>query len=127
MRLRVALTAGVLGLAAAAAAQPEAANSSAPGNPLVYLVQALLALLFVLALIYGLFYLLRRTVGAAAVGRQSGPAEIVQSLPLNAGNVLHVVRLQERLYLVPSGPQGAGPVAAAETGGLTAEECSDAH
>lgn len=81
------------------------------GAPEVYgggydLLQALLALLFVVGLIYGMYYLLRRLQGGAMVGTRSGPARVVQSLPLAGGHVLYVLRVGERTVVLTAGPGG---------------------
>ncbi|MHB8995940.1 MAG: FliO/MopB family protein [Armatimonadota bacterium] len=86
------------------------AESLAP-NPAAYLLQALLSLVFVIALIYGAYHLLRRVTGKASLPSGAGPATIIQSLPLHAGNVLHVVRIGAKVHLLTSGPQGVTAVA----------------
>jgi flagellar biogenesis protein FliO len=80
-------------------------------NPAAYLLQALLSLAFVIALIYGAYYLLRKVSGKSTTVSEAGPATIIQSLPLHAGNVLHVVKVGARLHLLSSGPQGVTAIA----------------
>lgn len=84
------------------------------GSATLYLLQALLSLVFVVALIYGTYYLLRRLNAGGAGGRQQGPAKVVQSLPLSGGNVLHVVSLRERVWVLTAGPQGVTVVGSEE-------------
>jgi flagellar biogenesis protein FliO len=74
----------------------------------VYLLQALLSLALVVALIYGAYWLLRRSGmgGRDARTTRGGPAEVVQSLPLHGAYVLHVVKLAGKLLAVTCGPGG---------------------
>jgi len=103
----------------AATAQPAAPTPGLPASPTHYLLQALLSLALVVALIYGAYWLLRR-VGPGRVGAaSSGPAELVQSVPLHGGYVLHVVRVRERLLAITCGPGG---VATAEASAEAGEE-----
>ncbi len=83
-------------------------------SPGAYLFQALLSLVFVIVLIYAAYYALRRFSGKTGVPSGSGPAAIIQSLPLQGGNTLHVVRLGDKLHLLSSGPQGVTVIAADE-------------
>ena len=94
------------------------------GGTGLYLLQALLSLVFVVALIYGAYYLLRRFGPGQMAGQQPGPAQVLQSLPLSGGNVLHVVRLRDRLWLLTAGPQGVTVVGS--EGGAGAGEETDA-
>ncbi|MGE5530863.1 MAG: FliO/MopB family protein [Bacteroidota bacterium] len=91
-------------------------------NPAAYLLQALLSLAFVIALIYGAYYLLRRVSDKTAVASEAGPATIVQSLPLHAGNVLHVVKVGGKIHLLSSGPQGVTAIATDDVAGGDADE-----
>ena len=75
-------------------------------NTAYYLLQALLSLLVVVGLIYLAYYLLRRMQGAGLNLRQEGPARLVQSVPLAAGNVLHVVQIENKTVLLTAGPGG---------------------
>lgn len=88
-----------------------------------YLLQALLSLVFVVALIYGAYYLLRRFGPGQATGRQQGPAQVLQSLPLGGGNVLHVISLRERLWVLTAGPQGVTVVGSEDS----ASDGDDGH
>lgn len=94
------------------------------GSTTLYLLQALLSLVFVVGLIYAAYYLLRRFGPGQVAGRQQGPAQVLQSLPLSGGNVLHVVSLRERLWLLTAGPQGVTVVGFEES--VTEGEDSDA-
>jgi len=91
-------------------------------NPAAYLLQALLSLVFVIALIYGAYYLLRRVTGKVSSPSEAGPATLIQSLPLHAGNVLHVVKVGGKFHLLSSGPQGVTAIASDEVAGGDADE-----
>lgn len=104
------LASGLFALAAGLAAAQEQAPALPDYHPGRYLLQGLLSLLFVIALIYGAFYLLRRLQGPVLRLGQEGPAEVVQSVPLSSGNVLHVVRVNGRLIGLASGPHGVTSV-----------------
>jgi len=125
MRALAALWA--IGAAAPALAQPATPVAGLPHSPAHYLLQALLSLALVIALIYGAYWLLRR-VGPGRAGAGSvGPAELVQSLPLHGGYMLHVVRVGTRLLTLTCGPGGvtAAEVAApdgADTAGEARED-----
>ncbi|MCE5239315.1 hypothetical protein LLH23_12610 [bacterium] len=91
---------------AVASAQPAAPTPGLPYAPGHYLLQALLSLALVIALIYGVYWLLRR-VGPGCMGAApSGPAELLQSVPLHGGYVLHVVRVGRKLLALTCGPGG---------------------
>jgi flagellar biogenesis protein FliO len=82
-------------------------NPTAPtASPGYYAVQCLLSLVIVLAVIYGLHAVLQRKGLWGIRLRGQGPAEVVQSLPLGGGHVLHVVRVGRRALLVGTGPGG---------------------
>lgn len=122
MRLSVIGFAGAV--CAVASAQPAAPTPGLPYAPGHYLLQALLSLALVIALIYGVYWLLRR-VGPGRMGAgPRGPAELLQSVPLHGGYVLHVVRVGQKLLALTCGPGGvaatevppAAKAAAAEDG-----------
>lgn len=75
-----------------------------------YLGQALLSLLLVVAVIYGLYYLLRRLQTGAWRREAEGPAEVVQTLPLSGSSLLHLVQVGPRLVGIVTGPQGSRQV-----------------
>lgn len=104
MRLSVIGFAGAV--CAVASAQPTAPTPGLPCAPGHYLLQALLSLALIIALIYGVYWLLRR-VGPGRMGpATSGPAELLQSVPLHGGYVLHVVRVGRQLLALACGPGG---------------------
>lgn len=96
--------------------QPPALPAYEPGP---YLLQALVSLAVVVGLIYGAYYLLRRLQGPALRLTGEGPMQVVQSVPLAGGNVLHLVQVEGRTLLVASGPQG---VTLVDKGDEAAEE-----
>jgi flagellar biogenesis protein FliO len=65
--------------------------------------------LIVLGLAAAVFWLAARRPGGLAFGRgrEKGPAEIVQRLPLTAQHSLHVIRVQDETLLVVTYPSGA--------------------
>jgi flagellar biogenesis protein FliO len=90
-----------------------AAGAQTPGSgpaPGWYLVQALLSLLVVVGLILGAQALLRRWEFGGGRGGGKGPARLLQSLPLGAGAVLHVLAVGKRVLVVGSGPRGVSLV-----------------
>lgn len=93
-------------------------------NPGPYLLQALLSLLLVVGLIYAAHFVARRVSGGGFAVRRSGPAQLVQTLPLGPGHTLHVVDLQGQRWLIVTGPggtqiaaSGSAPPAAGEDDG----------
>lgn len=76
-----------------------------------YLGQLLVSLLLVVVLIYAVHYALRRWGTAGLALRQSGPATVVQSVPLSGGHLMHVVQVGGRTVLVGTGPGGVRTLA----------------
>ena len=99
-----------LGLACAAPAWSQQATPIVTHDPSYYLLRALLSLAFVVGLIYLAYFLLRRLQGVNPRYTRAGPAEVVQSLILSGGNVLHLVRLGRKVLAITCGPQGARAV-----------------
>lgn len=63
-------------------------------------VRMVLVLGFVVALIYGLFYLLKRSQGASA--RESGVIDVVATQTLPGNGMVHLVRVGTQLYMLGS-------------------------
>lgn len=63
----------------------------------------------VLGLVAGVFWLAARHPGGLTFGRgrEKGPGEMVQRLPLTAQHTLHVIRVQDETLLVVTYPSGA--------------------
>ena len=102
--------------------QTTAPTDPALGSPGPYLLQALLSLLLVVGLIYAAHFVARRVTGGGLAARRSGPAQLVQTLPLGPGQTLHVVDMQGQRWLIVTGPGGtqivaSGDARAAEAGG----------
>lgn len=97
--------------ASPALAQAPPAAPPFPANPAQYLIQALLSLGIVVALIWGAYWLLRRAGGQTSRAAHRGPAELLQSIPLQGGYALHVARIGGRLVAFTCGPGGSAPVA----------------
>jgi len=106
MRRRLLLAACWLGPALAWGQTPGLADHGAT----YYLLRALLSLAVVIALIYLVYFLLRRWQGQARGLSVEGPARLVQSLPLAGGNALHLVRIGRKLLAIAAGPQGVSKV-----------------
>lgn len=106
-RLAVVLA---MGLAPGAWAQPTAPVAGLPHSPAYYLLQALLSLAVVIALIYGATWLLRRVGPGRTTAGTDGPAELLQSVPLQGGYVLHVARVGKKLLALTCGPGGVAAV-----------------
>lgn len=114
-------------LAAAASpalAQLPPATPPLPANPAQLLIQALLSLGIVVALIWGAYWVLRRTAGQGCRNAHAGPAEVLQSIPLQGGWVLHVARVGGRIVAFTCGPGGSAAVA--ELDDVSLPELSDA-
>lgn len=87
-------------------AQPSQLPEMPPYEPVRYLWHTLISLFFVCALIVGTYWLLRRlSVGRST--RSTGPAELLQSMPLSGGYYLHLVRIEDKLTGIVCGPGGA--------------------
>lgn len=94
-----------------ASAQPAPPAPTMPDDPTRYLLQALLSLVIVVALIYLLYWLLRRFGAGRGGGATVGPAQLIQSLPLQNGYALHLVRVGQRMLAVVCGMGGVTAVA----------------
>ena len=125
------LPADVTGLGPRAHASLQSAASGGGGSGTV--LHMLLALGVVIALILGLYKLLRRTANGGAhrndgAVRADGRMAIVASTPLAHSRSLHLVRVGEELVLVGSAEQAVTPIrvySAEESRLLVLEEPGD--
>jgi flagellar biosynthetic protein FliO len=103
------LPADVTGLGADAHAHIASEGASAGGGGAA--IRMLLALGIVIALIFGLYKLLRRTTkGNGGAIRADGRITVVASAPLAPSRSLHLVRVGEELVLVGAGEQSVTPI-----------------
>lgn len=100
------------GCAAAGWCQTSAPTAPTPASPGPYLLQALISLLLVVGLICAVHFVARRVTAGGLVARRGGPAQLVQTLPLGPGQLLHVVDLQGQRWLIATGPGGTEIAAA---------------
>lgn len=70
------------------------------GGTARYLLQALLALLLVVGLVYGAVLLLRRLQGGAPLRGGDGAIEILDSRALGPDRAVHLVRIGSRVLLI---------------------------
>jgi flagellar biosynthetic protein FliO len=97
------LPAGVTGGSDPAAAQGVAQAGSTGGSAL----RMLFGLAIVLAIIFGLYKLLKRSADKTDKGiRAHGEMRVISSTPLAQSRALHLVRVGEELVLVGSSEQG---------------------
>ena len=103
------LPADVTGLTADTHATVASAGASAGGGGTV--LRMLLALAVVIALIFGLYKILRRTANRNdRTVRSDGRITVVASAPLAHSRSLHLVRVGEELVLVGAGAQAVTPI-----------------
>ncbi|MGE4427580.1 MAG: FliO/MopB family protein, partial [Solirubrobacteraceae bacterium] len=69
------------------------------------IARVIAGLFVVVAVIYGVTWVLRRMKGAGTVGE--GPLRTVASVPLQGGGALHLVHVGDEVLLVGSGSDGA--------------------
>ena len=86
-------------------AQSPAGTSSSPG-PTYYLLRALLSLALVVALIYAIYFGLRRLSTQRLSGTSDDQLRLLHSRHLGGGRWIYAIRVADRVLIVGGGTEG---------------------
>ena len=103
--IMVGLLAGVL-CCGPAVAQTGSPTALTPKSPLYYLGQAVLSLVVVVALIYAIYFGLRRLSTAGLPSREGRQLKLLESQHLGGGRWVYMIEVAGRVLIVGGGSDG---------------------
>lgn len=105
-RLAWLLLIAVLLFASSATAQPPDALPSAPHGATYYLLRAFLSLTLIVALIYAIYFGLRRLSYSGGVGVADERLQVLHRRHLGGGRWIYAIRAADRVLIVGGGADG---------------------